>query len=499
MMPKDKLTRSIGSATVRGSALTIGTQWGARIIGLGSTVILARVLTPADFGIFALALTVPVILSALTGVSVLDYLQRADLLDTEKLNTAFTISFARGILLSLLVLLAAATAEFVQADPRLPPVLCGFALSPLIESFSNPRSVEYARALDFGSLAQRQIFTKLAGAMASVIGAIILRSYWALVIGSLVRSIAWLTITYVGKPYRPRFSLADWRDALAFSIWLTFHSMIDVLGKQADRLIVADWAGLVAVGNFAVAKDFAWMTAAELFDTAQNVLFPAFGNFRHRPKELQANVVETYAFLVALALPWTIGAALVGPQVMILIYGINWGPASEMVTPLAISLAFQSTETVATALVLAVGNPRSLTMRTAITTTLRLTLLIIGLVFFDIQTAVWLLVPASIVSAAINLALLRTLTCLTLAVFASSAWRSWVSAGLMTAAVLGVARLIPPANNSVLLLTDLTAKVAVGAVSYVVAHLLLWYLVGLPHGPEARMLKIVSGRWYRSV
>jgi O-antigen/teichoic acid export membrane protein len=353
--------------------------------------------------------------------------------------------------------------------------------------------------MDFGFMARLQISTKLAGSVVGIIIALVFRSYWALVIGGLARSITWLGMTYFGKPYRPRFSLADWRDAVAFSMWLVFRNMIDVVGKQADRLIVAQWAGLAAVGSFAVAKDFAWMTAAELFDTAQNVLFPAFGNFRHKPRELRKNVVETYAFLAALALPWTIGAALVGPQIMILIYGQKWGAAAAMVRPLAIALTFQSTETIASALVLATGSPRSLMIRTAVGTTLRLSLLIIGLVFFDIETAVWLLVPATIVTAGINLSLLSTLTGVPSTVFASSVWRSWFAAGLMSAVVLWADHWIPHADGNVWLLIIVSMKISAGAATYIVAHLLSWVLVGRPHGPEARLLSIVSRREVRSV
>jgi len=497
--PLGKSRRSIGSATIRGSAVTFGAQWFSRIVGLASTVVLARVLAPSDFGIFALGLTVPVILGALISVSPSEYLQRVKALDREKLDTAFTISFVRGLLVALLVFIAAAVAAVVQPDPRLPQVLCAFALSPVIESFSNPRTVEYARAMDFGFMARLQISTKLVGSVVGIIIALVFRSYWALVIGGLAKSITWLGMTYFGKPYRPHFSLADWRDAVAFSMWLVFRNMIDVVGKQADRLIVAQWAGLAAVGSFAVAKDFAWMTAAELFDTAQNVLFPAFGNFRHKPQELQRNVIETYALLVALALPWTIGAALVGPQIMILIYGEKWGTAAAMVTPLAIALTFQSTETIASALVLATGSPRSLMIRTAVGTTLRLSLLTIGLVFFNIQTAIWLLVPATIVTATINLALLSTLTGLPSRVFASSVWRSWVAVGLMSAVVLWVGRCIPQADGTISLLMVVSAKISAGAITYIVVNLLAWRLLGCPPGPETRILSIVSRRPVRSI
>src|SRR3974390_2787964 len=94
---------SVLSAAVRGSIVTFGTQWGARIIGLGSTVVLARLLTPSDFGIVAVAMTVPEMLRALSSVSSWPYLLRVEVLDHEKLDTAFTVSVAKGIFVYLLV------------------------------------------------------------------------------------------------------------------------------------------------------------------------------------------------------------------------------------------------------------------------------------------------------------------------------------------------------------------------------------------------------------
>src|SRR4051794_11140384 len=115
-MAEHKKQQSVSFTAIRGSIVTFGTQWVGRIVGLGSSIVLARVLTPSDFGIIAVAGSVPAMLNAFTSISPWSYLLRAETLSQDKLDTAFTISFFRGSFVSLLVFAAAFAALILEAD-----------------------------------------------------------------------------------------------------------------------------------------------------------------------------------------------------------------------------------------------------------------------------------------------------------------------------------------------------------------------------------------------
>ena len=151
--------RPLAARAASGSAWLIAARMGTRAIDLATLMLLARLLTPADFGVVAVAMVLVQIVEAVFELPVAQVLVRAaspahrtsgatgD--DRAMLDPAFTLSVARGLVVA--ALLAAAALPFARAyhDGRLLGLICFLALAPALRGIASPRLALYARVLDF--------------------------------------------------------------------------------------------------------------------------------------------------------------------------------------------------------------------------------------------------------------------------------------------------------------------------------------------------------------
>ncbi|MBV8307838.1 MAG: oligosaccharide flippase family protein, partial [Gammaproteobacteria bacterium] len=210
-----------------GSSWLIGVQAVERLIGLVSIAILARLLTPTDFGVVAVAMTV-VAAVELTSAFGFDWalIRHRDLSD-EILNSAWTLRVLFGAASCVaLGLLGPVAAAFYRLPP-LRSVLLVLGLASFLGSLENIGTVFFRRDFTFHNEFLLRVTTKLSGFIVSLAMAFAFRSYWALVVGTLAIRASGTAMSYLLHPYRPGLSLARARDLFGFSSWILLGKLVD--------------------------------------------------------------------------------------------------------------------------------------------------------------------------------------------------------------------------------------------------------------------------------
>jgi len=215
--------------------LIIGAAWiGAskiliNIIGFVSTLLLARLLAPADFGLVAIASAVAMIFALITELSLSQALVQHDEPTDEHYHTAFTLNLIRGVVLTIIVgLLAWPIAKFYN-DDRIFKIILGLAIGIFAGGLVNPRLAIFERNLEFRPLFLLNLAGKIAGFVVAISIAFIFRSYWALVFGQIASEVARAIASYILLRYRPRLSLSHYKELISFSIWLTLGQAVQAV------------------------------------------------------------------------------------------------------------------------------------------------------------------------------------------------------------------------------------------------------------------------------
>ncbi len=354
-IPEDTLTKSI-SAGQWALANTI-TQ---RLLVFSTFFIVARILTPADFGLIMIIAIIPTFLDGSTALAFdTAAFQKGNL--ERYLNVIWTFSILRGLVIFVLVYLAAPlAASFFHIESAL--ILLRFAaLGVLIQSFGNIGQTYFFKNLDFRSVFLRDLTFKASYALATITLAFLLHSYWALFWGSIFSFISVVAITYVLHPYRPqldfRFRLLG--ELRSFSQWLYAQEMVQQLAGTVQDTLIGHFTTPAGVGLFSKAQSLADAPTAPLISTINKVSFTSYVTVRDSRAHVLEGVNKTFEVLVSLAFPYLVLILLAGTTVVQIVLGSGW----LAMTPYLKILAIEATidvliNTLAAPVFNAVGKPK---------------------------------------------------------------------------------------------------------------------------------------------
>lgn len=470
-------SRSVAS----GAVLYIAMRWFDRFVGVISTVVLARLLTPEDFGIVALASIVLGLAVVLVDMGINTLVVQRPELDRDDLDTAWTLRLLQGGFIGLLLAGAAPFAADHFNDDRLLAVLLVFALTYLIDGLTGMGPVLFQREQRYAQEVAFMMCKRLGGFLVTVALAFWLRDYWALVAGSLAGSVLGVILSHAMRPIPLRPTLVNWRRFVGASIWLTLRSIGVYASQQLDKLVIGGRSGPTALGSYAIADQIAAMPTSELLAPMSRALFPAMAAAQGNPVELRRQFTYALGIQASLALPASIGLALVAQDLVLVMLGPKWSASGPLMIALALAYGANALTHSSTYLLTSLGKFRA---QGVIHWGLAAMLAFLVFVAFPGSGAIeiaWFRV-------AIGAASIITLTTLALQMLPVLKLMDLVRGTirpLLASAIMVVALFVAGST-----LADFPAwlrlamAVAIGAIVYSVALYGLWRIVGRPAGAE---------------
>jgi len=321
---------------LRGSFWMLGMRWAMRCMGLFSTLVLARLLTPEDFGLVAMAMTVAGLLQliAWTGVD-LAVIQNPHA-TTDHYNTAWTVQIIQGMLVAVLLVVAAPLAAHYFNDPRVTTILWAIALQPLVEGFENIGIVAFRKDLEFHKDFRFGVIKKLFSVAVVIASALVMRNYWALVIGQVAGACIGVALSYWVHPFRPRLNLREVGAIWSFSQWMLLSRIGAFLTQDIDKFIVASTAGTTSMGNYHVAKELATLFTNELVFPIRRSLFPNLAQISRDPATMRNNVIALVSLVSTACFAIGMGLSAVAEDFVLLLLGSQWTSAIVLVRWLAL-------------------------------------------------------------------------------------------------------------------------------------------------------------------
>jgi O-antigen/teichoic acid export membrane protein len=467
-----------------------------RLLGLVSTLILVRLLLPADFGLVAMAISVIAIIEILGAFSfdmVLIYRQDATRVHYD---TAWTFNVVVAtVAAALMLLLAFPTARFYE-EPRLVTVIVVLALGSLVQGFSNIGTVDFRKSLQFGKEFRFLLVKKVISFTVTVPLAFTLRNYWALIIGTVASKIAVVIASYVLHHYRPRFSLAAKGELFSFSKWLLLNNLIILARDRSADFAIGRLLGPHDLGLFSVSREIADLPTQQLTAPVNRAVFPGYAKQSHDLAQLRASFTQVTAVLWLLAIPAGTGIALTAPVLVPVALGMNWLEAIPLLGALAVFGTLMVMQANIGYVFYALGAPRTTTMLTLYYVVVLLPLLIVLTMRYGALGAAFAHVVTSAVFIPVSLAVIFRRLALPMTTFMSNVWRTVVAVGVMAVAVRAiVGRTMADGWDPA---ASLAAAVLTGVVTYVVTLAVLWLASGSPPGPERLFVDKAKGlslRW----
>lgn len=334
----DAIGLSVSARVVRGALWVMALRVLGRVATLSRTIVLVRLLTPHDFGLVGVALTVIACAEALasTGVN-LALLGRREL-DRAAYDTAWTIGIVRGVAMStLLVVLAPYLAAFFHA-PEATNIIRLMALAPSIEAFNNIGVIEFRREMTFGPYYVLQAAGEFADLIVAVALAWWTGSPWALAWSWIALWTVRVVVSYVIHPYRPRLrvDLAQSRELLRFAWHVAGTGGVAwLLGGGIDAL-VGRVLGIETLAFYRMAKVIALVVPAEIAGIVSWVSVGAFARLAGAHGRVRDAFVELLRVTLVATVPICIGTAVYADTIVLLVFGPSWMATVPVVRVMAL-------------------------------------------------------------------------------------------------------------------------------------------------------------------
>ena len=336
--------------TIRGGVARLFAQGTNFFLRLGSLMILARLLSPGDFGLVGMV-------TAFTGVLTLfrDFglsaaaVQRASVTE-EQLSTLFWINLVVGVVLGLLAVGCAPAIAAFYHEPRLIAVTAVLALGLFFNAAGVQHSAILQRQMRFTALAVINTVGLTIGTAIAIGGARAGYGYWALVVMTvttpLIATIGfWLATSWVpGLPRRR----AGIRSMMHFGGTVTLIGLVVYVASNFEKILLGKFWGVDVLGIYGRAYQLSNIPTDNLNFAAGEVAFSALSRVQDDPPRLKSYFLKGYSVILAMTVPITIACALFADDIIRVCLGPKWAgavPIFRLLSP--------------TILVFAIANPLS--------------------------------------------------------------------------------------------------------------------------------------------
>lgn len=340
--------KDLRERTIRAGTLRIGAQAANFLLRVGSLMVLARLLNPADFGLVGMVTAVTGILDlfrdfGLSAASV----QRAAVTE-EQTSTLFWINLLAGAILTIVVFALAPIISTFYAEPRLFWVTSAVALGFLFNGAGVQHSAILQRQMRFAALAVIDILSLIISIIIAIGTAEAGYGYWALVTNIISRPFAatiglWLAARWV--PGIPRRSDGI-RSMLRFGGTLTLNGLILYTAFNFQQVLLGRFWGTEALGFYGRASQLVGIPIDNLNSAIGSVAFAALSRLQDDPPRLKRYFLKGYSLVVALTIPIAVACALFSDDLISVLLGPKWKDAAEIFRALS-----------PTILVFAIANP----------------------------------------------------------------------------------------------------------------------------------------------
>lgn len=477
---------SLGRDIARGAIWTVASRFAVRGIGIISTLILARILVPDDFGLIAQAMLIVEVLQTATEFGVQIPLIQNQNATKAHYNTGWTLKIIRGVLTSILLLLLASPIAQAFEEPRLVEIIYWVSLIPIIRGFINIGVVDFRKYFQFHKEFNLNLITKLAGFVVVISVALYWQSYWAFIIANISASITMVIASFILSPYRPRLDLSEWRYLFGFSKWIWLHELASALNQKIDIIALSDYFKTDLVGSYQVGREIATAPGAELSMPVARALFPGLAKLSGDLAQFRKMFVDVVAVSQILALPAALGVAALAEPFTLVLLGEKWRAAIPFVELLALWAFLSTFSSFGIVAFNAIGHTR-------MTASLSLISLFIRVVVVFAAIAAWGAIGAAAgmlisqgVQTIVVLFAVKKFSLFEMRRYLSQTWRTVLAALIMVLAIFELSPVILSFETAPFV--HLVLQVLLGLVVYFASLLLLWILQGQPSGSEKTLI-----------
>jgi len=340
----EHLKTDLKGRSVRGGAVTMVAQAVKFSLQMCSTVVLARLLTPQDYGLIAMVTIVTgfVMMFKDMGLSMAT-VQRAEI-NHAQISTLFWINVILSLGVMLVTAALAPAIAWFYHEPRLTWITLALASAFIFGGLTVQHQALLRRQMRFGALAVVEIVSMLAGIVTAIIAALYEAGYWSLVLMQLATAITSAIGVWVAcgwRPSLPPVRRSGVRPMLAFGGHLTGFSFVNYFARNADNLLIGKFWGPGPLGLYAKAYNLLMLPLRQINAPLSAVAIPALSRLQNEPEQYRNYYLKAISIIALVTMPFVMFLIVMSKDVIQLILGPQWVEAAPIFTFLGVAALLQ--------------------------------------------------------------------------------------------------------------------------------------------------------------
>ncbi len=396
------------SKLLHGSFWSVIAKWTINLLGIISTIVLARILTPFDFGLVATAALVTSFFDLFSRIGTEQYLIHKETLTQEDINTAWTIQVLIKIAIATLLFIASFfVSDFFQTQ-GLEDAVRALALVPVLIAGENIGQVLLKKEMKFKKIMLLQSIAKLISFIFTIIIALIYQNYWAFIIGTLINHVVITLGSYYISTYRPTYCLNQIKQQWSFSQWTLLKGFVNYTNGKIDQLLITSSIGVKELGQYNMAQRIKNLPLDIVVSPITDAIFPALAQEKSTEESFREKTQKSLFLILFLTTPICVCVAVLSNPLVELFLGggEKWQFVQTILPLLSPLIIFGTFIGNIFGIFTILGKTKFLFFFEAISATLSTFLLYMALSQFDIETLVLTKSAISLISCIILVTIL---------------------------------------------------------------------------------------------
>lgn len=373
----------IREKSLKGGYFTILGQSSTFLINFGSTMIMARLLTPEDFGIITMVTAITGFVMMFKDMGLSSAIIQAHNLNQKKVSTLFWINLAISALLGLLLIgFSPLVAAFYQI-PKLIPITSAYGAGVLLAGLSQQHSALLSRQMQFNKLAQINISAVFLSTVCGILAAINGLNEWSIVIQHISLTFFTTVGMWLVCSWKPslEWKPLEVKQLLGFGVGISGFNLINYFSRNMDNILIGRYLGTNTLGLYSKAYQLLMLPITQLRDPLNTVCIPALSSLVSAPERFRLYYLKYLSILSFFSMPIVVFMAVFAKPLMLLFLGPGWEGAVLLFQLLTITAFIQPLTSTASLILISTGQSKRYFLFGLINSLLVVASFIIGIQF----------------------------------------------------------------------------------------------------------------------
>lgn len=384
------MTNNIKQQLFSGVFYTALAKYSGIIVSLVIAGILARLLSPDDFGIVAIATVIIAFFGIFTDMGVSPAIIQNKTLTEGDLTNIFSFTFWTGIVVSLLFFAASWPISIYYNSPIL-RTLCQLLSINLFFASANivPGALFYKNK-EFKFIAIRSFVIQITSGAGAVTAALYGAGLYALIISPIISSVLIFAISFHRYPQRlhATLGLQSIRKIFSYSAYQFLFNVICYFSRNLDKLLIGKYMNMSALGYYEKSYRLMMLPLQNITQVITPVMHPIFSDFQNDQERLASSYERIVKILAFIGLPLSVLLFFTAKEITLIIFGDQWLPSIPVFQILSLSVGIQIILSSSGSIFQAAGDTRSLFVCGLFSSILNVTGILLGIFYYDTLTAV---------------------------------------------------------------------------------------------------------------